>query len=116
MIYLSLFETSGVQSSMSGDYAFHGHGNGPRDGDEDISVSDYQRTNSLGSWEEILKNCSRGYDNVPSQGSIGVSIQGENGIQSDFSAGVIKENYGSALPVQSNFQVLPNPFLYLFLD
>lgn len=88
-------------------------GLGSNDGDTGVMGS--QKTLSSASWEEILQQCTTGFQTVPSHVltssieplSSGIVLGQENSIPSKLltSNSAIKEDFGSSLTMTSNWQV-----------
>lgn len=88
-------------------------GLGSNDGDTGVMGS--QKTLSSASWEEILQQCTTGFQTVPSHVltssieplSSGIVLGQENSIPSKLltSNSAIKGDFGSSLTMTSNWQV-----------
>lgn len=95
------------QSSIPIDQLPRVLGDRPKDNLDGTYTIESQRTLGLGSWEEVLEQCSRGLDSVPSNAGTGINFQKDNLIHGELLSGQnsVKTEYSSSVPVQSNSQV-----------
>uniref|UniRef100_A0A2P2MIR8 CG-1 domain-containing protein n=1 Tax=Rhizophora mucronata TaxID=61149 RepID=A0A2P2MIR8_RHIMU len=83
------------------------------------NASDNIDSQSLASWEEILRQCTPGCNNLPSHASTNSNQLGTTGIGGNVTLGEIlaagigaKEEFDGSFPIQSNLQIpLENNFL-----
>lgn len=96
-----------IQSSVPADHVSH-VGVGPRANHDNYFTIESQKTLGLGSWEEVLEQCNRECDNVPSHANMEGILQKNNIIYDELGANeaAVKEDPGSSLPLQLNWQVL----------
>ncbi|KAJ4716889.1 calmodulin-binding transcription activator 2-like [Melia azedarach] len=95
-----------IQSSVPADHVSH-VGVGPRANHDNYFTIESQKTLGLGSWEEVLEQCNRECDNVPSHANMEGILQKNNIIYDELGANeaAVKEDPGSSLPLQLNWQI-----------
>lgn len=94
--------------------------------DGSIGVMGSQKTLSSASWEEILQQCTTGFQTVPSHVltssieplSSGIVLGQENSIPGKplASNSAIKEDFGSSLTMTSNWQVFRRVYIYISIS
>ncbi|XP_024019885.1 calmodulin-binding transcription activator 2 [Morus notabilis] len=104
------------QSSIHGaNYVPHFQGDRPNYSEPATCATGYQNTLGLGSWEEILEQCTTGFNTVPSHVSVstsqpactGVVHEQENLVSGRLLAGesITKEELGNSLSNYSTWQI-----------
>ncbi|KAB2635436.1 calmodulin-binding transcription activator 2-like [Pyrus ussuriensis x Pyrus communis] len=95
------------QSSIHGVYRPEFDKDQCRFTDDSTSVIDSQKTLGAGSWEEILEQCTMGFHDGTSHASMSSTQISSTGVpleQQTSGNNLLKEEFGSSLPLQTNWQ------------